>query len=153
MPTEIDFARLAAFIDGEGCIDIHTHRAFMKHLGRVFETQYVRIQITNTDFRLALWCKETFGGTAHPEPPKSERHKAKLNWYCSSKKAAEILIACLPYFVMKRDQAEIALAFQKTKSRIGRRGHTPETFERRLDLQKQIKSLKHVRGDLSTLVH
>jgi len=147
MPTEIDWVRLAAFIDGEGMIDIHTHRQFRKDLGRLHETLYVRIIIVNTDPRLALWCKNTFGGTANLDRKSNPKWRNCLKWYCSSKKAAEILRGCLPYFLLKREQAELALIFQETVTHsMGRKGHTPETHNRRLDIQQKMKLLKRAQS-------
>ena len=144
MPTEIDWVRLAAFIDGEGMIDIHTHSQFRTHLDRVHTTHYVRIIITNTDPRLALWCKDIFDGCANfvKTSAQNSKWRNQLKWYVSSRKAVAILRGCLPYLILKREQAEVALAFQETVSRIGRKGHTQETLDRRIELQQKMKLLK-----------
>lgn len=142
MPTDLDWGRLAMAIDCEGMIDIHTHRQFRPHLGRVHETHYVRIVIVNTDPRLALWCKSTFEGCANVEVKNNPKWRNTLKWYVSSRKAVAILRGCMPYFMLKREQAETALAFQETVSRIGRKGHTAETLNRRIELQQKMKLLK-----------
>ncbi len=153
-PTEIDYARLAMAIDGEGMIDIHTHSQFRPHLNRVHVTHYVRIVITNTDPRLALWCKNTFGGCVNPAKSRKPHHRPKLNWYCSSRKAISLIKPCMPYFLLKREQAEIALAFQETVKRIGRGGHSKETQDTRLRLQKEMKLLKRKKWpELAALIH
>ena len=155
MPTEIDCARLAAFIDGEGMIDIHTHSQFRKHLNRVYETRYVRIVIVNTDFRLARWCKATFGGHAAFEQRKNPKWRPVAKWYVSTGKAVEILQLCYPYMLLKREQAEVAFAFQETVGwQNGQTGHSEETHKRRAQLQEEMKRLKRVeRGVLEDLAH
>lgn len=143
-PTQVDWVRLAAFIDGEGMIDIHTHRQFRKHLARVHETRYVRIIIVNTDPRLARWCQATFGGSVSFGRRKNPKHRPTLGWYVSSRKAIEILKGCMPYLLLKLEQAEVGLVFQATVKRIGRNGHSEETLKRRVELQEEMKRLKRV---------
>ena len=148
-PTKVDWARLAAYIDGEGCIDIHTHNQFRKHLNRVHTAHYIRINIANTDFRLPVWCRDMFGGRVHLEHRK-HRHKKWRDvavWLVTSKRASEILRGVLPYLLLKREQADVALAFQATVKRIGRGGHTEETMNHRLELQQEIKDLKRRPSD------
>jgi hypothetical protein len=155
MPTEIEWVRLATFIDGEGCIDIHTRRQFNKKFGRHYETRYVRIQLPNCDPRLPLWCKNVFGGSIQPK--RSNRTNPKwrpaTSWEIASQKAITVILGCLPYFLLKREQAEIALAFQETVKRIGRGGHSEATLQRRMELQEQMKVLKHQIIDSETVLH
>jgi len=144
MPTEFDWARLAAFIDGEGMIDIHTRRQFSKKQNKIYECRYVRVEVVNTDPRLPLWCKNTFGGSIQPHKRYSSKWRMAYSWEIASKKAITIIRGCLPYFLLKREQAEIALAFQETVLRIGRGGHTQETLTLRANLQNKMKALKHI---------
>lgn len=104
-PTEIDWARLAAFIDGEGCIRIADHRAR--------RGQHMDFQISNTDSRLIIWLHDTFGGSFCERKHAINSRSRVWVWYIASDAAAEALQNCLPFFVMKRDQAEQAIAFQK----------------------------------------
>jgi len=60
----------------------------------------------------------------------------------------------MPYFLLKREQAEIALAFQETVKRIGRKGHSAETLATRVQLQKEMKLAKRKKWpELSATVH
>jgi hypothetical protein len=146
MPTETDWARLAAYIDGEGCIDLHLHRQFREHLNRVYERRYLRITMVNTDPRLSAWLKATFGGCDYKEVERKNKNWSRQwAWYVQAAKAADCLRNCLPYFVMKRDQAEVALAFQETVDsahNTGRGGLAPGTLERREELAADLKRLK-----------
>ena len=60
-PTEMDYARLAAYIDGEGCISTGASRA--KNWKR--ESVYVNLSVHNTDCRLIDWCAERWGGRVY----------------------------------------------------------------------------------------
>jgi hypothetical protein len=143
MPTQADYMRLAMAIDCEGCMDIHTHRQWREHLNRFYETCYVRISIANCDPRLAQWCKSLFGGNLSLNHKKPKNWRPTLAWYVTSKMAVEIIKNCLPYFILKREQAEVALAFQKTVFQVGCKGHSKATIQKRRNFQSQIKALKH----------
>jgi len=145
-PSELDWVRLAAFIDGEGFIDIETHTQYRPHLKREYTTHRLRIVIVNTDPRLALWLKATFGGCANFEPTKNPKWRHKLVWYLCSRAAADVLLSCLPYLLLKIEQAETALAFQATvTNKVGRAGHTAETIQTRIELQRKLRDQKWAR--------
>jgi hypothetical protein len=112
--TEIDWAKLAAFIDGEGTIVIIKAR---KHY-----TQLV-IRIANTDPRLPMWCFRNFGGKIYAYSGKGKQRRY-FTWATQSQKAENILRMCLPHFLLKREQALVALEYRDTFRH--RKGRTPE---------------------------
>lgn len=111
--SKIDWARLAAYVDGEGCIDISVGGGN----GRGYrKPQHLRTFVCNTDPRLIMWCQRTFGGTVRGKPREDrKRHRPCWQWTVSANAAKDILERCLPYFIIKREQAELGLAFQATK--------------------------------------
>lgn len=137
-PTQIDWARMAAYIDGEGCIAIKLHRS--KSYKRV--GLYLQLTITNTDFRLAEGTKASFGGCVHFIGRKKDQWSPCAKWDVASAHARWILEGCLPYFIIKREQADIALAFSRTLGRRGVKGTPPEILEKQWDLRQQICSIK-----------
>jgi hypothetical protein len=143
---ELDLARMAAYIDGEGCIAISSTKA---------KTQACRMQIMigNTDPRLSQWIIATFGGDVRLTG--QGRKKKFWYWYMSGRKAADLLTECLPYFIMKRDQAEVAIAFQGlviTSRRYRKRDGnlkggqikqlTPEILEKRKALMYELHEVR-----------
>jgi len=106
-PTTIDWARLAAYIDGEGCISLARHR-------NVYMA--VRVTIFNTDKRLIEWLGEHFGGHVVVRRSKNIRHKTGYGWCVSSKAAAYVIRNCHPYLILKKEQANVALDFISTIS-------------------------------------
>jgi len=117
---QLDWAKLAAYIDGEGCIQIHRQRQYSKKVQPNWRPHYiVQVSVTNTDPRLVVWCRERFGGYI---VLKSHEKRQCFGWYVHSARCAWVLENCLPHFVMKKAQAEIAIAFRKTYDRkyIGR---------------------------------
>ena len=134
----VDWARMAAFIDGEGCIAI-TRLSF----GVKNPRYQLVLQITNTDPRLLIWLGKTFEGQGSFSVRPIEGQRPRHDWCIASKKAEAILQGCLPYFVMKRDQAELAIAFQKTKRYWGKSGIVPTDIRSSWELMYQeMQALK-----------
>jgi len=141
--SAIDWARLAAFIDGEGCVRIH--RRTRKNSKALRYHEYVQIHISNTDPRLMMWLQSTFGGhvvrvtsaahRAHPE------WKSSFQWHVASARASQILAFCRPYFVLKGEQADVCLAFQTTMKKSGFYGTPQSVIDRRTEFIRKIRVL------------
>jgi hypothetical protein len=138
MPTETDYMRLAAYIDGEGCIGLH---GSMDGTGQ----RQLKLAISNTDFRLPIWCHRTFGGRLVPETKDRDQNFDKLGWHINSKKAADILKQCLPHFIIKREEAELAIAFQATKHYHRNNPIPQEVRELRDEMAGKMRLLKRTR--------
>lgn len=141
IPSVADWARLAAYIDGEGCIWLKLHRQFYKHLNRSYERFYAVVTVVNTDPRLAVWLKATFGGFTRHERTKNPKHRDRFIWEIICGPAAEALRGCYPYMVIKREQAEVVFAFQETVGRPGQHGHGPEVHQLRNELRQRLHDL------------
>ena len=142
--SEIDWARLAAYIDGEGCIRIAGVRGATPYSRRVL---YVEVTVTNTDIRLADWLRRTFGGSTHINNKRANQAKwsPATAWVVGSQHASKILERCLPYFIIKREQADVALAFQRTiitDRRYGCKGRPIELIDQQHLLKEQLQTLK-----------
>lgn len=136
IPTATDYARLAAYIDGEGNIGIQRNKS----------SWFFQITIVNTDPRLAVWLYDTFGGfinSRHHNHDRSAKWRSTLVWYITCGRAHELLEGCYPYLVTKADQADICLAFRKTVKRIGVKGHSKETINLRQSMRDNLKVLRH----------
>lgn len=144
-PSPIDWGRMAAYIDGEGSILINTQkRGKSEAIGF-----YLRITVANTDIRLPQWIKENFGGNYHDsnktEYYESRNWKRCWHWGCSAHRAAWILHNCLPYLVIKREQAELGLQLQVSLSKFVRaagRQLPSELLEERKAIKKNLLVLK-----------
>lgn len=140
-PTKLDWARLAAYIDGEGAILIN--RSFWANKG--WQKIWLRLNVTNTDPRLPQWCKKTFGvGNVNlSDRRRKPQHRQSFRWDVSSRQAETILRGCLPWFLIKKEEAEIALAFQETLGGPGRIV-SQETWEKRELLRQQLHARKRI---------
>ena len=133
-PTCIDWARLAAFIDGEGSIYVckrsnstHNHRRM--------------VNVSNTSLALICWLAQTFGGGVYTY--KREPHKTKYVWSVMGRSAASIIRGVLPYLIVKRREAKLLLEFDATFiSRNGWAARTiPWVAEKRNDIRRQFREL------------
>lgn len=137
---EIDWARLAAYIDGEGCVRIDLQNP--SNGNNFYPRHLLEIRVYSTDPRLPLWCKDTFGGGGYKPVGRAGKphHKQELVWYAGGKVAQWILEQCLPYFIIKREQAEVALAFRELIGKTGQKV-SERIFNQRENLRQQMKVL------------
>ena len=132
MASEVDRAYLAGIIDGEGCIHLGkrevAHPVRWSGRGRK-PTSWARfdgkVHVVNTDMRLLEWLHARWPGrfiTSRPPSPNQKggvRCKPSHALYWGSRLAKPVLEEALPFLVLKREQAEILLAFIQT---LGNRG-------------------------------
>lgn len=140
---QIEWARLAAYIDGEGCISIARVKGYAKSSRPVL---YLSITVANTDPRLIQWLTTRFGGATHvAKRPHGKPWSPAYTWNAASRHGAELLRRALPFFIIKREQAEIALAFQDTivaDRRYGRTGRPAELLAEQDQMREQLFALK-----------
>lgn len=137
--SQIDWARLAAFIDGEGCIFINSRNAQCK---RPVTALYVRI--SNTNPKLMEWLGKTFGGSVYANPQKAKAWSVPYGWIVGNKTAAWVLEGCKEFMIIKRDQAEIGLAHQRLvfHPKGKRQGHPESNVADRLRLRDELSMTK-----------
>ncbi len=146
----IDFARLAAFVDGEGCIYINMPN---KTYGRQKGPQArLQLMISNTDPRLMNWLKTTFDGCVYnvrntnSSNPLSK--KQVMHWQVNEKMAFHLLERMIPFMLIKRQQAEVGLAFMKLKKTRAetKQPLTEDELLQRRGMKAEISRLNHSSG-------
>jgi hypothetical protein len=139
--SQIDWARLAAYIDGEGCILIAKRQC--KDWPRPY--LYLDVRVTGTDPRLIEWCKDNFGGSVHTSQHHHSNPKGNwapcFYWVVGCRQANHILENCLPYFIIKREQAEVALAFQRTLGKQGKKV-SQDVIDQQYRFREALSNLK-----------
>ena len=110
-------AYTAGIVDGEGCICLaKRHRRTVK---RDYAIE-LYVQVGNTNEWLIQWLKMQFGGCISSNNRKSQPNKnwkPMWQWTIQHKQAGAFLELIIPFLQIKKPQAEIAIAFQKTKRR------------------------------------
>jgi hypothetical protein len=134
--TAAQLGYVAGIIDGEGCIRLKT-----------IQGQPVPVlSVTNTDLRLIIRLQEWFGGYVWTQKQSIGNGKIRYSWQVAARKATAVLVATLPYLLLKVEQAEIVLAVQAMKRKMGPdrgRGHhiAPAEAEARAQAVARIRVL------------
>ena len=124
----------AGFFDGEGSIGIYE-----RNQGR-----YSRLtsDISQRDPRPLLIFKEMFGGNIRKWDDRRGDNAVIWHWTISSRRAAIALETMLPYLILKRERAELALAYQKLMKYEKRNyGLTQEDLEARRIIRDEMRLL------------
>lgn len=153
------WAYAAGIIDGEGCIQIFS-RPCKTAYGSPYPGYRCEITIANTKVDLMKWLVQHFGGTyraKHSANNRNPKHKICYEWRLGSHaKKEQFLLGILPYILVKREQAVLALEFvrlgrkpnpekrealmQKCRP-LNRRGLSPETdTQDNSDIELKIQS-------------
>ena len=134
-------AYIAGFFDGEGYIGIQKTK--YKH-GDGQYRYFLEINLCQIDPRPLLRIIEEFGGRLYmvkPHPPSRPLYR----WRAAAVKAADFLVEISPWLLNKREQAEIALSFQKTMLRsAGRKSVPTDVHEKRKELALAIKEERRI---------
>jgi len=142
-PTVYDWARMAAFLDGEGNMNINPihdmRRKNPLHL-------QVRILIGNTNPNLPVYLRNVFGGNIvlRNQQKYNPRAKQTYIWSCTSARAAWILHNCMPWFILKSAQASLLINLQEEidKTRQGRgRSVSTERIASRIAMKNELHRL------------
>ena len=106
--TECELAYAAGILDGEGCIS-----------GTFSSTKrmaYVRVSVQQKHPDLIDWLHQTFGGMKAVRPTRENilGFSGGYVWQLDNRQVFRFLEKVLPYLILKRRQAELALAFEST---------------------------------------
>jgi hypothetical protein len=138
MSDKAKYGYIAGIMDGEGTITI-CRSEYIAHKKRIAKNGdvkfydsptvgfHVKVSVKNTDVRLMKWLVSRFGGEFYPDKsPKPSNHKDAYVWHHKAESKQEFLLAILPYLIMKREQALVALEFL----RLGCQVRCPEERQR-----------------------
>lgn len=111
--SKTKWAYVAGILDGEGSISISATTLHTSS-GNPYKGYDLKVMISNTDMGLMEWLKETFGGNYREGKQNSaiKQNKICYRWTLGSYKLMEkFLLGVLPYMLMKREQANLALQY------------------------------------------
>ena len=156
MATQTDYAWAAGFVDADGCISLHPQRL------NGYTSPIVQLIIVQKDIVGLEHFRAIFDGKEKISPV--YRHKKTFMYWrlvFSTKRAAHVLQLILPYLVLKREVAQVALELQNdidTRSpwqqgKIGRgykAAFPPEVLAYRRSLHERAKWLNSGRWAAAT---
>lgn len=127
--TELDWAYFAGVIDSDGCIGTGKNSTC-----RTYRPYLVIIQ---RDMVLIEWLYSKFGGCVNLVSRKrADRTDYYLRWGTYNTKTVNILKRCLPYLVIKKEQAKLVLEMIAAIKVLGSTRGKPYT---EASIQKQRK--------------
>ena len=114
--SEVDWARLAAYVDGEGTIEIYKENRKDGYIEFA-----LRLHVTNSDRRLLEWIENRFGGYISPPRVSRPKQKAVYDWRVRSYSAYKLIIQFRKFLIIKGERADIAILFWEECGRRTRR--------------------------------
>jgi len=112
------WARLAAFIDAEGCICI-SRTTLKTSAGNDYFGYDLKVSGANTSMKLMRWLVRYFGGEFRPKQLGKLGKEPCFEWFVTGghEKVETIFLGTLPYHIIKREQALIALEFVRLQGK------------------------------------
>ena len=142
-------AYLAGIIDGEGCLFIQ------KNNNPKWKSHTLRLQCRMQEpAEPVLLLQKTFSGTINSQLPKHvgyNQNRRMISWVISGTTALEAVRILLPYLLVKKAEAELAIYFCETRKNLTR-GSTEEEKVTELNFRDscydKMKLLKKTGGSL-----
>ena len=140
MPTDVELAWAAGFIDGEGSIRAtkNSHNS---------DAVVLRVQVAQVDPRPLQALVDMFGGSVTgPYFHKNVKHRKYYAYARVGSNAVTLLRQILPYLKTKQEEAQLGIDFweyNQTVKNPGRRGTSPEVQERRNSFVTELKEMKN----------
>ena len=103
-PQRVSIQYIAGLFDGEGCITI-------AQTGRGFRAHQVRCTIGIAHEGIIKAIVKMYGGYIKERKPKQDGYHTLWYWEVNSDSAIRFIRSVLPYLVVKRSQADMALEF------------------------------------------
>lgn len=138
----MDIRYLAGFFDGEGSVGVYKNSDKKGYCLRFQLTQ----NVTPQSKLIVDYLVSTYGVSVNVQNTLSG--KKKYNIALSGAKAVPLLTDLLPHLILKKEQVEIALNWQKSKPqrKLNSKGHTipfeNEYFENAKRVSNLLKTLK-----------
>lgn len=116
MKEEIDMAYTAGLLDGDGSFSLLLHRQTYKPTWKSF--YHPCIQISNAFEGMSQFLKDRFAGSLRIKKPQKAHHKVLYVWSLRSLSGCSSMIKkCMPYLILKRNQAQLMLEFGDIEKR------------------------------------
>ena len=118
----------AGFFDGEGCVNCSSSR----------NNSFVRILVVNTNIDVLNAFQAVWGGDINANYKQKAHWKQAYTWRLQHKAATNFLTEILPFLIIKRQQAEAAIAFNQLRPGQGNKW-TEESKAQAADFLNKIR--------------
>lgn len=167
MASKSKWAYLAGIFDGEGSVSISRTR-LQTPTGKTYWGYDCKVLISNTDPRLMKWLVSNFGGSFRPGNQKNNAVRATkpcFRWAMESyPKQEKFLLAIIPYLIIKKEQALLALQFTRMKDQKNpaererlhlacialNSGNSPTTNMSNTSITEEVKIESELHGDMQS---
>lgn len=116
-PSIEDIIYMAGLFDGEGCVGIYLRNIRdLRRPGTSSKQYMMYVQLVTTYEPVSKWIVETFsGGTSRggDKVTSNPKHATSWRWKTNSRHARWFLELIVPYLKIKKEQALVAIEFQK----------------------------------------
>lgn len=131
----------AGFFDADGSINIHLNRK-EERLGARYDHYKLRARVSQTTIPVLKAFKDKYGGSIRERKMNNPNHKQLWDWEITTRAAGLFLEDVLPFLIVKRRRAELALELQAFTGHGGRyRVISPEEDIKRFELFSKIRDL------------
>lgn len=127
-------AYFAGLFDGEGCISINKTKG-SKNKPYSRPGFQLRVSVTNTNFDILYKLQDSYGGKVYSREKKNARTYG--NWITVSNQCIKPLTIWLPFLIIKKEQALVALNFQDNRKTY----KTDEDWKNDFDNYEKIRKL------------
>jgi len=103
----------------------------------------LRVDITNSDRRLIDWVNARWSGNVQVARKEVRPEwKPVYHWHAGdAQRVRAVLTAAMPYLVIKRRQAELAIEMARLTRRPGLPGYTPEEVAAKVAIFDEMRAL------------
>ena len=158
MSDKAKYGYIAGIVDGEGTITICRSEYDSVKKDRNNKVYHkigfhLKVSIKNTDERLMKWLKSRFGGEYYGDNSSSEEHptwRPRFVWHHAAKDKEPFLLSILPYLIIKREQALVALDFIRIESQMRCPEKRQALYEKILALNQRGKPVETNMQDSSS---
>ncbi len=133
---KLTYGYVAGFLDGEGAISLREQNGYYQ----------CRVSVSNTDRTVLDLLRGDYGGLeVRLMSNRNPNARASFQWIINGRDAVPLLQETLPFLIVKKRHAEIALEYLTKLSRV----RTPEALKRCEELAAEMKALnmKGPRGE------
>lgn len=150
MPSEIEKSYAAGLFDGEGHICISYSSGRLNSYKNKYPRYQMRVIVGQNSKIAVKWLFNRYGGSlkryTHKRSYGDKLPYGRWDWILSTNGAVIFLRDILPYLLLKKDEAELAISFQESMMITGRQKLSDNVIEFRKNCFIKIRELRKAKN-------